>query len=106
VINMRKAQTATEYLIILAVVIIITLIIAGLMGGIPSGSSQTSKELKLKMLCEAYKLQYVSYDYGQVTCQAVKVTPHYNLTQNIIINYDEGWLKNATNASIQDIATS
>ncbi|MBI2130177.1 hypothetical protein HYU10_00230 [Candidatus Woesearchaeota archaeon] len=31
----RKAQTATEYLIILAVVIIIALIIVGVLGGIP-----------------------------------------------------------------------
>ena len=32
---MRRAQTATEYLIILAVVIIIALIVVGVMGGIP-----------------------------------------------------------------------
>ena len=31
----NKAQTATEYLIILAVVIIIALIVVGVMGGIP-----------------------------------------------------------------------
>jgi len=31
----RKAQTATEYLIILAVVIVIALIVVGVMGGIP-----------------------------------------------------------------------
>ena len=31
----RKAQTATEYLIILAVVIIVALIVIGVMGGIP-----------------------------------------------------------------------
>lgn len=32
---MKKAQTATEYLIILAVVIIIALIVIGVLGGIP-----------------------------------------------------------------------
>ncbi len=32
---MRKAQAATEYLIVLAVVIIIALIVIGVMGGIP-----------------------------------------------------------------------
>ena len=32
---MKKSQTATEYLIILAVVIIIALIVVGVMGGIP-----------------------------------------------------------------------
>jgi hypothetical protein len=31
----KKSQTATEYLIILAVVIIIALIVVGVMGGIP-----------------------------------------------------------------------
>jgi len=39
---MKKAQTATEYLIILSVVIIIALIVVGVMGGIPGmgGSSR------------------------------------------------------------------
>jgi hypothetical protein len=40
---MKKGQTATEYLIILAVVIIIALIVVGVMGGIPGmggGSKQ------------------------------------------------------------------
>ncbi|MBI2549322.1 class III signal peptide-containing protein [Candidatus Woesearchaeota archaeon] len=41
---MKKAQTATEYLIILAVVIIIALIVVGVMGGIPGiGSSAGSR---------------------------------------------------------------
>ena len=31
----KKAQTATEYLIILAVVIVVALIVVGVMGGIP-----------------------------------------------------------------------
>ena len=40
----RKAQGATEYLIILAVVIIIALIVVGVMGGIPGiGGSGKSK---------------------------------------------------------------
>lgn len=34
--NIKKAQTATEYLIILAVVIVIALIVVGVLGGIPS----------------------------------------------------------------------
>jgi hypothetical protein len=33
---MKKGQTATEYLIILAVVIVIALIVVGVLGGIPS----------------------------------------------------------------------
>lgn len=40
----RKAQTATEYLIILAVVIVIALIVVGIMGGIPGiGTGVESK---------------------------------------------------------------
>ncbi len=41
---MKKGQTATEYLIILAVVIIIALIVVGVMGGIPGmGAGAGSK---------------------------------------------------------------
>lgn len=43
--NTKKAQTATEYLIILAVVVVISLIVIGVLGGIPSiggGAKQTS----------------------------------------------------------------
>lgn len=41
---MKKGQTATEYLIILAVVIIIALIVVGVMGGIPGmGGGAKSK---------------------------------------------------------------
>ena len=41
---MRKGQTATEYLIILAVVIVIALIVVGVLGGIPGvGQSGQAK---------------------------------------------------------------
>jgi len=42
--NFKKGQTATEYLIILAVVIVIALIVVGVLGGIPSigGGAQQS----------------------------------------------------------------
>ncbi|MGM5483665.1 MAG: hypothetical protein ACQER9_01970, partial [Nanobdellota archaeon] len=35
-LNHKKSQTATEYLIILAVVIVIALLVVGILGGIPS----------------------------------------------------------------------
>lgn len=38
--NLKKGQTATEYLIILAVVIVIALIVVGVMGGIPGVGSR------------------------------------------------------------------
>lgn len=47
----RKSQTATEYLIILAVVIVIALIVVGVLGGIPSiggGSKANAQKLILK----------------------------------------------------------
>ena len=41
----KKAQTATEYLIILAVVIIIALLVVGTLGGIPTLGSGTSASI-------------------------------------------------------------
>ena len=41
----KKAQTATEYMIILAVVIIIALIVVGVMGGIPGTRTQLPQTL-------------------------------------------------------------
>ena len=41
----RRAQTATEYMIILAVVIIIALIVVGVMGGIPGLGSNTQNSV-------------------------------------------------------------
>lgn len=40
---MKRAQTATEYLIILAVVIIIAIIVVGVLGGIPNIGGRTSE---------------------------------------------------------------
>lgn len=40
---MKKSQTATEYLIILAVVIIIAIIVVGVLGGIPNIGGRTSE---------------------------------------------------------------
>jgi hypothetical protein len=47
---MKKSQTATEYLIILAVIIVIALIVVGLLGGIPGvggGSNKRANDAKL-----------------------------------------------------------
>jgi uncharacterized protein (UPF0333 family) len=48
--NSKKSQTATEYLILLAVVIVISLIVVGVLGGIPSiggGTSTSANNAKL-----------------------------------------------------------
>lgn len=49
-VSMKKAQTATEYLVILAVVIVIALIVVGVLGGIPSiggGADKRANDARL-----------------------------------------------------------
>lgn len=48
---MAKGQTATEYLIILAVVIIIALIVIGVMGGLPGTVSQEDRGCEVDSDC-------------------------------------------------------
>jgi hypothetical protein len=65
---MSKAQTATEYLIILAVVIIIALIVVGVMGGIPELGGGAS-EAAAKAALASQKVGVTSYaisDYDTV----------------------------------------
>jgi hypothetical protein len=57
---MRKAQTATEYLIILAVVIIIALIVVGVMGGIP-GMGGGAKQKTSAAYWSTAKIALTSY---------------------------------------------
>ena len=48
--KIKKAQTATEYLIILAVVIIISLVVVSVLGGIPSiGGSSSEQTARLQL---------------------------------------------------------
>jgi hypothetical protein len=57
---MKKAQTATEYLIILAVVIIIALIVVGVMGGIP-GMGGNAKAKTSAAYWSTAKVSFTSY---------------------------------------------
>lgn len=57
---MRKAQTATEYLIILSVVIIIALIVVSVMGGIP-GIGGTSKTRTSQAYWSTAKIAITSF---------------------------------------------
>ena len=59
---MEKGQTATEYLIILAVVIIISLIVVAVMGGFPKFGEDKYKVLAEKV-CEEQGLVYVWHNY-------------------------------------------
>ena len=45
--NTKKSQTGNQYLIILAVVIIITLVVIGITGRIPGGSNALSSDIPL-----------------------------------------------------------
>lgn len=56
----KRAQTATEYLIILAVVIAIALIVVGVLGGIPSIGGGIS-ENTAKMNLASAKVAVVNY---------------------------------------------
>jgi hypothetical protein len=67
---MRKSQTATEYLIILAVVVVIALIVVGVMGGIPSiggGASAATSKASL----QSDSIRVVDYQVG----------PYYSLLE-------------------------
>ena len=65
---MRKGQTATEYLVILCVVIIIALIVAYVMGGFPHQSGYDRTALATEM-CGELDMVYLSREYNMVTCQ-------------------------------------
>lgn len=64
---MGKAQTATEYLIILAVVIIIALIVVGVMGGL-GGGEPMNKELLATEMCEELGYNYGDYYGDRIGC--------------------------------------
>ena len=98
---MKKGQTATEYLIILAVVIIIALIVVGVMGGFQN--KLDTKVDKLTLLCKTYGMQYSSYAGNVLTCNQHKEMAHYNISSPVTFTYDEAWLKDATNESVMNI---
>ena len=57
---MKRGQTATEYLIILAVVIIISLIVVGVLGGIPVIESSANKASQLAFQTEPVGISKVT----------------------------------------------
>ena len=69
----KKAQTATEYLIILAVVIIIALIVVGVMGGIPGiGRSTGSRTSSAFWASQDVGITAYSVDAGRDVVLEVK----------------------------------
>jgi hypothetical protein len=103
---MKKGQTATEYLIIFAVVIIISLIVVGVMGGIPGIKKPDTKVEKLTLLCDSYGMKYSGVAGNVLTCNQHKEMAHYNISSPVTFTYDEAWLRDATNATIENITAS
>lgn len=73
----KKAQGVTEYLIILAVVIIIALIVVGVMGGIP-GMGKSAEETKARVDC----LDAIAVSY----CEDNNMTFSDSWTENFYCN--------------------
>jgi len=78
----RKAQTATEYLIILAVVIIIALIVVGVMGGIPAMGGNSKMKTSAAYWSTA-KLALISY---AVKPTGVNLSMRNNEINTLMIN--------------------
>ncbi len=64
---MKKGQTATEYLIILGVVIIIALIVVGVCGGLPIGKDRLAKA---EEFCAKEYMNYLNHSDTAITCGA------------------------------------
>ncbi len=78
----RKAQTATEYLVILAVVIIIALIVVGVMGGIP-GIGTGAKSRASSTFWATADIAFSSYSVGSA---GVTLNIKNNKADSITIN--------------------
>lgn len=128
----RKAQASTEYLIILAVVIVIALIVIGVMGGIPkigSGASQRTSasvwgaadvaimdysvkddssqdDLKLVVqnkLKNTIRINSITLESTNVTMSAVQLTPGQSTE---ITDTDVGAVCSAGDAYSLDVSIS
>ena len=78
----RKAQTATEYLIILAVVIIIALIVVGVMGGIP-GIGGGAKERTSRAYWSTADVAFTAYS---VDSSGVTLNTRNNMERSVTVN--------------------
>ena len=115
----KKAQTATEYLIILAVVIIIALIIVGVLGGIPGvGRSSTGRASAAYWSSADVAIADYAFDAGgdsnvikmrnnlrsQITVTNVKIGGTDVITTDQVIN--SGETRNMTINSNKDCGDS
>ena len=78
----RRAQTATEYLIILAIVIVIALIVVGTLGGVPGIGGGASKNAKISQL-QTLPIGVSNY---MVDCSGVKISLLNNCPDGVSID--------------------
>ena len=79
---MRRAQTATEYLVIIAVVIIIALIVINVLGGVPSIGGSSSSKINDLRLANA-DVGVVAYSISE---DGATIFLRNNLADTILIN--------------------
>jgi hypothetical protein len=95
---MRKSQTATEYLIILAVVIVIALVVVNTMGGFPGiGAGSGKKVSDLKLATETVGIE--SYNIG-ASSSTFKLKNNYYDTLTVTefrVNQDSNLTCNSSN---------
>lgn len=68
----KRSQTATEYIIVLGIVLLITLIVVGVLGGFPSiGTNNTEayEKLQLKQMAIAVNSYYINDTYVEMDIQ-------------------------------------
>ena len=78
----RRAQTATEYMIILAVIIIIALIVVGVMGGIP-GLGGGSRKKASASYWQSAEIGILAYAVTEVGSYADENTSLDNVTMRV-----------------------
>jgi hypothetical protein len=84
VFNLKKGQGATEYLIILAIVIVIALIVIGVLGGIP-GIGGNAKQQASESYWESAEVGVVDY-YNTISGDTLTVSVKNNQEDTLIID--------------------
>lgn len=79
----KLGQTATEYLVILAVVIVIALIVVSIMGGIP-GIGKNGQDKTNQIFWQTADIAFDSYANSNTT--GMKINMKNNLNEGITIN--------------------
>ncbi len=81
----KKAQTATEYMIILAVIIIIALIVVGVMGGIP-GLGGNTRSRAASAYWQSADIGIPAFSVSSAAANVITVKVRNNLRDSITIS--------------------